>query len=67
MQQPNQRMPVLFIGHGSPLNLVKANKFTKSLAKLGKSTEAYSDYGDLSALVDARNLCHMYGKTENDL
>jgi 4,5-DOPA dioxygenase extradiol len=29
-------MPVLFIGHGSPLNIVLDNSFTRSLAALGK-------------------------------
>ncbi len=31
----NQRMPVLFIGHGSPMNLVQSNRFTRSLIDLG--------------------------------
>src|SRR3990172_12953011 len=30
------KMPVLFIGHGSPMNLILRNDFTTSLAKLGK-------------------------------
>ena len=30
-------MPVLFIGHGSPMNIVQENAFTKSLADLGRS------------------------------
>ena len=30
-------MPVLFIGHGSPLNVVQANNFTKSLTELGRN------------------------------
>ena len=29
-------MPVLFIGHGSPLNIILRNNFTDSLAGLGK-------------------------------
>jgi len=33
----NRKMPVLFIGHGSPENLVLDNSFTRSLAALGKS------------------------------
>ncbi|HMA04563.1 MAG TPA: 4,5-DOPA dioxygenase extradiol [Methanomicrobiales archaeon] len=32
-----ERMPVLFIGHGSPMNMVLSNRFTKSLAELGPS------------------------------
>jgi 4,5-DOPA dioxygenase extradiol len=30
------KMPVLFIGHGSPLNIILDNSFTRSLAALGK-------------------------------
>ena len=30
-------MPVLFIGHGSPLNISLKNDFTRSLEKLGQS------------------------------
>jgi 4,5-DOPA dioxygenase extradiol len=33
----SKRMPVLFIGHGSPMNVVQNNEFTKSLSELGKS------------------------------
>ena len=31
------KMPVLFIGHGSPLNIIYKNDYTKSLQKLGAS------------------------------
>jgi len=31
------KMPVLFIGHGSPMNIILDNTFTRSLAALGKS------------------------------
>jgi len=31
------KMPVLFIGHGSPMNLILKNNFTRSLEKLGES------------------------------
>ena len=30
------RQPALFIGHGSPMNIVRDNAFTQSLAKLGE-------------------------------
>ncbi len=33
----NKKMPVLFIGHGSPMNIIFDNSYTKSLATLGKS------------------------------
>jgi 4,5-DOPA dioxygenase extradiol len=32
---PAQQMPVLFIGHGSPMNIIYKNEYTKSLQKLG--------------------------------
>ncbi|MDZ4082874.1 MAG: 4,5-DOPA dioxygenase extradiol [Bdellovibrionales bacterium] len=33
----NRRMPVLFVGHGSPLNAIANNRYTQSLNKLGSS------------------------------
>ena len=37
---PQRRMPVLFIGHGSPMNAISDNKFTRSLSALGTSLRA---------------------------
>ena len=34
---PSQIMPVLFLGHGSPMNALAENSFTKTLNSLGKS------------------------------
>ena len=34
---PAQKMPVLFIGHGSPMNIIYKNEYTKSLQRLGPS------------------------------
>jgi 4,5-DOPA dioxygenase extradiol len=34
---PGYKMPVLFIGHGSPMNIIYKNDYTKSLQKLGTS------------------------------
>jgi 4,5-DOPA dioxygenase extradiol len=31
-----ERMPVLFIGHGSPMNIIATNNFTESLVNLGE-------------------------------
>lgn len=31
-----KKMPVLFIGHGSPMNMILKNEFTESLSELGK-------------------------------
>jgi 4,5-DOPA dioxygenase extradiol len=36
LQKDSQTMPVLFIGHGSPMNAVQVNSFTKSLNELGQ-------------------------------
>ncbi len=33
------KMPVLFIGHGHPMNAIYDNDFTKSLSEIGKSIE----------------------------
>lgn len=32
-----KRMPVMFIGHGSPMNIVNDNAFTKALHKIGQT------------------------------
>lgn len=36
---PSARQPVLFIGHGSPMNIIRDNAFTQSLRTLGQNTE----------------------------
>ena len=35
----NKKMPVLFLSHGSPMNVVLDNEYTKSLMKLGQELE----------------------------
>lgn len=35
-EKSTERMPALFIGHGSPMNAIQHNKFTEALAKTGK-------------------------------
>ena len=37
--ESTQKMPVLFIGHGNPMNAIYDNSFTQSLNKLGKTLE----------------------------
>jgi len=34
--KPSSRMPVLFVGHGSPMNIVSKNTYTDDLAKVAK-------------------------------
>lgn len=36
LKQQDQLMPVVFIGHGSPMNGIQHNEFSESWAKLGK-------------------------------
>jgi len=36
MHTASRKMPVLFIGHGSPMNAIESNAFTQSLERLGK-------------------------------
>ncbi len=38
-EKKTSKMPALFIGHGSPMNAIEENTFTKSLHKLGKDLE----------------------------
>lgn len=35
---PSQRQPAIFIGHGSPMNIIRDNAFTQSLKTLGAQT-----------------------------
>src|SRR5690348_2690677 len=32
----SERMPVLFVGHGSPMNAIEENQYTVHLSELGK-------------------------------
>lgn len=35
--RPSPRMPVLFVGHGNPMNAITDNEFTRSWKKIGKN------------------------------
>jgi len=35
LQKSNYKMPALFIGHGSPMNAIEENEFTRTLLKVG--------------------------------
>src|SRR5437879_6899607 len=37
MQRKRSRMPVVFFGHGSPMNTLDRNPYTESLRRLGNS------------------------------
>src|SRR5258708_39934671 len=34
---PPVKVPVLFVGHGSPMNAIESNAFTRALEKLGQN------------------------------
>ena len=36
----DQKMPVLFVGHGSPMNAIEENEFSRTWAQLGKTLPA---------------------------
>ncbi len=65
-----EKMPVLFVGHGSPMNALEDNAFTRSLKKLGEpfKKEAQKTRGDscrVGALAHARQLCERRPETGN--
>ncbi len=35
--EPSEKMPALFIGHGSPMNAIEDNRFTREMKEIGKS------------------------------
>lgn len=37
--KPSERMPMLFVGHGSPMNAIEDNPFSRSWSVLGKSIQ----------------------------
>ena len=37
MKEEKEKMPVLFIGHGNPMNAITSNHFTRSLENIGKN------------------------------
>ena len=52
--QKTKKMPVLFIGHGSPMNALFDNDFTQALKKLGKTIEKPSAVMVVSAHWETR-------------
>jgi hypothetical protein len=44
-KKPGNRMPSIFVGHGSPMNALESNAFTRTLQKWGK------DIGRPSAIL----------------
>ena len=40
LKERSEKMPVLFVGHGSPMNGIEDNEFSRRWAKLGKELNA---------------------------
>lgn len=66
------KMPVLFVGHGSPMNVIQDNEFTRSWAKIGASLPKpkailavsahwYIDKTKVTAMPNPRTIYDFYG------
>jgi hypothetical protein len=44
--QKTPRMPVLFIGHGSPMNAIEDNDFVRNFRKVATEKEGAADSSD---------------------
>lgn len=59
---PTDKLPVLFLGHGSPMNAIEENEFVQGFRKIGQTFEkTESNLSDLSALGDTWNICYRHG------
>lgn len=47
--QPSPRMPVVFVGHGSPMNAIELNEFTRQWEVVGRNLPAYQAIVVISA------------------
>lgn len=57
------RMPALFLGHGSPMNVLDDNDYTRAWRRLGGSlTATTDDSGGVGALAHPRDERHSDGK-----
>jgi len=57
MSRENQRLPVVFIGHGSPMNVVQTNHFTRSLAGMMSYSQSAEPYPWAVAFEDQVKRC----------
>ncbi len=52
----SSRMPALFLGHGSPMNVLEDNVYTRAWREAGRDAAASeSDCGGIRALVHPRH------------
>lgn len=55
------RMPALFLGHGSPMNVLEDNVYTRARSNWGNVAASESHCGGLGALVHPWNGCDSDG------
>ena len=53
-QSHNQKMPALFLGHGSPMNVIEENEFAKGWERLGKEISQPKAIVSISAHWETR-------------
>lgn len=58
-------MPALFLGHGSPMNVLDDNDYTAPGGDWGSPTATTGDSGGVGALVYPRDGRHSDGKAAN--
>ena len=54
-QKPGPRLPVLFVGHGSPMNAVHDNEYRRSWESLGRDFGARLPQPQLILCISARS------------
>jgi len=69
--QPHGKMPALFVGHGSPMNAIEDNEFSKGWAKVGRSlprprailciSAHWETWGTLVTAIEAPRTIHDFG------
>jgi hypothetical protein len=60
-------MPVLFIGHGSPMNIILDNSYTRVLRRWAQASQAEGDHGRFRALAHERYPGHVHEQAKDDL
>ena len=59
-------MPVLFLGHGSPMNAIEENEFVAGWREAGRTLPRPKCHTvHFGTLGDSRDLCHGHGETGN--
>lgn len=55
---PSERMPVLFVGHGTPMNAIQDNEYSRTDRTRPRAAQASGDHRHLGALAHPRWHCH---------